>query len=59
MDTDLDKCSISQTQKLINDLKDDNLNVWRYFFNKIMPHSDIFFDQLQSRQIDTLKLQEK
>jgi hypothetical protein len=42
---------------LINYFKDADFNFWLHFFNKILPHSDILYSQLQQRQLDSMKLQ--
>lgn len=56
MDTEMDKDSINQTQGLINYLKDSNFNFWLFFFNKLTPHCDKLFNELQSRQLNSSNL---
>lgn len=36
-------------------LKDPEFNFWLVFFSKVMPHVDILYSQLQSRNIDAVK----
>jgi hypothetical protein len=52
-----DKKTVRQSTGLINYLKDADFNFWLHFFNKILPHSDILYSQLQQRQLDSMKVQ--
>lgn len=36
--------------------EDEEFKFWLEFFNKVFPHVDILFNQLQSRQTDTVKV---
>lgn len=40
-------------------LQDKEFNFWLTFFHQIMPHVDILFRQVQSRQVDSLKLKQE
>lgn len=52
-----DKSTVRKAVGLKNMLKDPDFLYWLYFFNKIMPNCDILFNQLQSRDIDSIKMQ--
>lgn len=53
-----DSNEYSTTRKAVglsNMLKDPDFLFWLEFFSKVMPHSEILFQQLQSREIDSVK----
>lgn len=47
--------TIRKAVGLNGSLRDDDFLFWLQFFNKVMPHCDIFFSQLQQRAIDSIK----
>lgn len=53
---EVDKSTIRQATGLINYLNDGNFMFWLKFFHKILPHSDILYNQLQQRQLDSIKV---
>lgn len=57
IDTDADKGTIRQSTGLISYLENPDFNFWLHFFNKLLPHSDILYNQLQQRQLDSIKVQ--
>jgi hypothetical protein len=57
IDNEGDKATNRQAAGLINYLKDLEFNFWLYLFNKILPNSDILYNQLQQLQLDSVKVQ--
>ena len=47
--------AINKAIGLQNLIKNDDFNYWLDFFNKIMPHVDILYNELQHRSIDCIK----
>ena len=56
IDEEIDRSTINQASGLKNYLVDYHFNFWLHFFNKIMPHCDILFNQLQQRDVDSVKV---
>jgi hypothetical protein len=57
IDNEGDKATFRQAAGLINYLKDPEFNFWLHLFNKILPNSDILYNQLQQLQLDSIKVQ--
>jgi hypothetical protein len=56
-DESSDQSTIRKAVGLKHILNDYDFNYWLYFFNKIMPHCEILYNQLQRREIDSIKMQ--
>lgn len=50
-----DYSTVNKAVGLTHFIKDDDFNFWLIFFNKIMPHCDILYNELQHRTIDCIK----
>jgi hypothetical protein len=57
IDNEGDKATIRQAAGLINYLKVPEFNFSLYLFNKILLNGDILYNQLQQRQLDSVKVQ--
>lgn len=56
-DTEIsDKSASSQAAGFVRTLRDPRFIFWLTFFHKIMPHVAIFFDCIQQRNIDAIKM---
>lgn len=53
---DSDNSTIRKASGLKNMLEDSDFLYWLNFFNEILPHSDILYNQLQQSQLDVTKL---
>lgn len=58
-DTEInDKKASTEATGFVRTLKDPQFNFWLTFYHKIMPHVAIFFDCIQKRDIDSIKVGE-
>lgn len=47
----------NEIQNILNNVSNPNFKYWLDFYNKIMPHAEILFQQMQKRQIDVNTIQ--
>ena len=57
LESSLSSKTVQEARGLRHNLEDEEFVFWLTFFQKIMPHVDILYNQLQARQIDAVRAQ--